>query len=169
MWLILSSATFVASVLVHAIVSRFAERSARVTTFLAIAGATGIVLIGHCLRSYGLSPATIAATLTYAFTCELYVFLFTLVGNSVSFGLLTKLASRRLTPADMPDCYPTEAMIARRLEQLEAGEFIASCPAGIRLTVRGKRIVKVFSLFHVMFRRPNRWTARVISGSDDAS
>ena len=99
-------------------------------------------------QSYGLTPATLAATLTYAFACELYIFLFTLVGNSVSFGLLTKLARHPLKPADIAGFYRTEAMIARRFEQLERGDFITAGPAGFRLTTRGKRVVQIFSLLH---------------------
>ena len=169
MWLIWSMAAFVTSVLVHAIVIRFVERAGTVATFVAIGGVSGVALIGYCLRSYGFTPTTLAAILTYAFACEFYIFLFTLVGNSVSFGLLTKLESHPLEPAAIASFYRAEAMIGRRFEQLERSDFISTGPAGLTLTARGKRAVRMFSLLHVMFGRPNRWVARMVRGSDHAS
>ena len=92
MWLMLSVAAFVTSILVHAVAVRLVPRAGAVPAFVAVGGAIGVALIGYCALSYGSAPPTLAATLVYAFACELYIFLFTLVGNSVSFGLLTKLA-----------------------------------------------------------------------------
>jgi hypothetical protein len=169
MWLIWSVGAFVTSVLVHAIVMRFVERAGTVAIFVAIGGMAGGALIGYCLQSYGFTPATLAAILTYAFACELYIFLFTLVGNSVSFGLLTKLESHPLDAAAIARFYRAEAMIGRRFEQLERSDFISTGPAGLTLTVRGKRAVRMFSFLHVMFGRPNRWVARMARGSDHAS
>jgi hypothetical protein len=169
MWLILSVVAFVTSVLAHAVVMRFAKRAGTVAIFVAIGMVTGGVLIGYCLRRYGFTPATLAATLTYAFACELYIFLFTLVGNSVSFGLLMKLARHPLKPTDIVHLYRTEAMIARRFEQLERGDLITAGPAGFTLTARGKRVVQVFFILHAMFKRPNRWAAAMSSEGDDAS
>jgi hypothetical protein len=169
MWLIPSATAFIASVIVHAVAVRLAERAGAVAAFVAIGAVIGVALIGYCAGSYGLTPATLAATLTFGFLCELYIFLFTLVGNSVSFGLLTKLARRPLRPADIAGFYRTEAMIARRFEQLERGDLIAAGPAGFGLTARGERVVRIFSLLHAMFRRPNRWVSGMTRGDDDAS
>lgn len=169
MWLIWSMAAFVTSVLVHAIVVRFGQRAGTVAIFVAIGGVWGIALIGYCLRSYGLAPATLAAALTYAFACEFYIFLFTLVGNSVSFALLTKLERHPLEAAAITGFYRAEAMISRRFEQLERSDFISTGPAGLTLTERGERAVRMFSFLHVMFGRPNRWVARIAPGSDHAS
>src|SRR6476469_9355208 len=144
MWLIFSAAAFVTSVFVHAMAVRVARRTRPVPAFAAIGGATGAVLIGLCARSYGLTPPTLAATLTYAFACELYIFLFTLVGNSVSFGLLTNLARHPLKPDAIAGFYRAEAMIERRFEQLEGSDLITTTPAGFKLTTRGKRVVRIF-------------------------
>jgi hypothetical protein len=169
MWLMLSAAAFVTSVLVHAAAVRLVPRPGAVPAFVAVGGVMGAALIGYCARSYGLTPPTLAATLTYAFACELYIFLFTLVGNSVSFGLLTKLASHPLRPDEIAGFYRAEAMIARRFEQLEGSDFITTGPAGVKLTTRGKRVVRIFSLLHAVFGRPNRWTAKMTCEGDDAS
>jgi hypothetical protein len=169
MWLILSAVAFITSVVVHAVAVRLIERAGAVAAFMAIGAVMGIALIGYCAVVYGLTPAVLAATLTYAFLCELYIFLFTLVGNSVSFGLLTKLAGHPLKPAEIAGFYRTEAMIARRFEQLERGDLIAAGPAGFGLTARGERVVRIFSLLHAMFRRPNRWVSAMTRGDDDAS
>ena len=169
MWLIWSVTAFVTSVLVHAILVRLVERAGTVAIFVAIGGATGGALIGYCLQSYGFTPATLAATLTYAFACEFYIFLFTLVGNSVSFGLLTKLEHQPLKPAAIASFYRAEAMIGRRFEQLERSNFISTGPAGLRLTARGKKAVRTFTFLHGMFGRPNRWVARMAREGDHAS
>jgi hypothetical protein len=133
---------------------RFVRRIGAVAGFVAIGGAIGVVLIGYCGRSYGWTPATLAAILSYAFFCELYIFLFTLVGNSVSFGLMAKLANRPLNASEIAAFYRTEAMVARRLEQLERSNFVASRPAGPTLTPRGVRVVQLFSVLRSVFRRP---------------
>jgi hypothetical protein len=138
----------VTSVLVHAMAARLVRRARAVPAFVVIGGVIGAALIGVCGRSYGLTPPTLAATLTYAFACELYIFLFTLVGNSVSFALLTRLASRPLKNDEIAGLYRAEAMIARRFEQLDGNDFITTGPAGVELTTRGKRIVRIFSLLH---------------------
>ena len=169
MWLIPSLAAFATSVLVHAVAVRLAGRVGAVAVFVAIGAVAGIALIGYCARSYGLTPAFLAATLTYAFLCELYIFLFTLVGNSVSFGLLTKLARQPLKPADIAGFYRTQAMIARRFEQLERRALIAAGPAGFELTPRGEGLVRIFALLHVMFGRPNQWVSGATRRGDDAS
>jgi hypothetical protein len=91
------------------------------------------------------------------------------VGNSVSFGLLTKLASHPLRPDEIAAFYRAEAMITRRFEQLEANDFISTGADGVKLTARGKRVVRIFSLLHAVFGRPNRWTAKMTDEGDDAS
>jgi hypothetical protein len=169
MWLIWSATAFVTSVLVHAMGVRLAERARPVPAFVVIGGAIGVALIVLCARSYGLKPPTLAGTLTYAFACELYIFLFTLVGNSVSFGLLTKLASHPLKRDEIAGLYRAEAMIARRFEQLEGGDLITDSPAGFKLTTRGKRVVRIFSLLQALLGRSNQWVVRMTCEGDDAS
>jgi hypothetical protein len=169
MRLILSVMAFITSALLHAVAVRLVKRVGAVAAFVAIGAVMGIALIGYCVGSYGLTPATLAANLTSAFLCELYIFLFTLVGNSVSFGLLTKLGKHPLKPADIAGFYRAEAMIARRFEQLERGNFITRGPAGFRLTTRGEGVVRVFSLLHRMFRRPNQSVSGMARGGDHAS
>ena len=169
MWLMLSVAAFVTSILVHAVAVRLVPRAGAVPAFVAVGGAIGVALIGYCALSYGSAPPTLAATLVYAFACELYIFLFTLVGNSVSFGLLTKLASHPLRPDQIAAFYRAEAMITRRFEQLEGSDFITTRANGVKLTARGKRVVWIFSLLHAVFGRPNRWTAKMTDEGDDAS
>jgi hypothetical protein len=168
MWMILSVAAFITSVLIHAVAMRIVERAGAVAAFVTIGGTVGMLLIVYCVTSYGLTPAALATTLAYAFACELYIFLFTLVGNSVSFGLLTRLARHPLKPADIAGLYRMEAMIARRFEQLERGNLISAGPAGFRLTRRGEGLVQIFSLLHAVFRRPNKWVSAATREGDDA-
>jgi hypothetical protein len=159
MWLIPTVTAFMTSVLLHAVAVRLIERAGAVAAFVAIAAVTGLTLIAYCAESYGLTPATLAATLSYGFACEFYIFLFTLVGNSVSFGLLTKLARHPLEAAEIAAFNRAEAMVARRLEQLERANLVTAGPAGFRLTTRSERVVRIFSFLHVLFGRPNRWVS----------
>jgi hypothetical protein len=168
MWLIPSVTAFLTSVLLHAVAIRLAERAGVVAAFVVIAAVIGLALIVYCAGSYGLTPATLAATLSYAFACELYIFLFTLVGNSVSFGLLSKLAGHPLEGAEIAAFDRAEAMVARRFEQLERANLIAPGPAGFRLTARSERVVRIFSFLHILFGRQNRWVSSP-GGGDDAA
>src|SRR5262245_3974450 len=168
MWLIPSVTAFLTSVLLHAVAIRLAERAGAVATFVALAGVIGLVLIAYCAGSYGLTPVTLAATLSYAFACEFYIFLFTLVGNSVSFGLLTKLARHPLEAAEIAAFDRAEAMVARRFEQLERANLVTAGPAGFRLTARSERLVRIFSFLHVLFGRQNRWVSGAGEGDDAA-
>jgi hypothetical protein len=168
MWLIVSAMAFVTSVLVHAVAVRLFDRAGGVAAFVAIGVVVGAALIGYCAGRYGLTAATLAATLTYAFVCELYIFLFTLVGNSVSFGLLTRLARQPLKAAEIAGYYRAEAMIGRRFEQLERVGLIAAGPAGFRLTRRGKGVVRISLRLHVVFRRPNQWVSGMSREKADA-
>jgi hypothetical protein len=154
MWLLLSMAAFAASVLIHAVALRLFERTGAVTAFVVIGGAIGALLFGYCGLRYEFAPTTITAVLTYAFVCELYIFLFTFVGNSVSFALMAKLDGCPLKPAEIAGFYRTEAMVERRFEQLELAKLIVRGQAGWRLTARGKRIVQVFSFLRSAFCRP---------------
>jgi hypothetical protein len=166
MWLCLSVVPFAASVLVHAAAIRVVECAGAVTTFVAIGGAVGAVLAGYCVLNFGLAPTTFAAILGYVFACELYIFLFTLVGNSVSFGLMARLAKRPLKPAEAAEFYRTEAMIERRFDQLERANFIVADRDGLDLTTRGRRLAKVSVLLRGIFRRTasgrpaNGWRGR---------
>jgi hypothetical protein len=169
MWLIPSVAAFVIGVFVHSAIMRIAAHARPVPAFMAIGGAIWIMLIVYCVRRYGLTAPAIAAVLIYSFACELYIFLFTLVGNSVSFGLLARLADAPLKPDAIARFYRTEGMIARRFSQLESNDFIVGGPAGFTLTTRGKRVVHMFSLLHRVLGRPNRWAAEIIREGDHAS
>jgi hypothetical protein len=169
MWLLASVAAFATSVLVHSVAMRFIERAGAVAAFVAIGGGVGAALIGYCAGRYGLTAVTLAATLTYAFACELYIFLFTLVGNSVSFGLLTRLVRQPLKAADIAGFYRAEAMIGRRFEQLERADLMSAGPAGFSLTARGERVVRIFSVLHALFGRPNRWVSEMTREGDHAS
>ena len=154
MWLLLGMA-LAASVLGHAGVLRLFQSAGAVTTFVAIGGAVGVLLVGCSLFYDGLTPTASAVVLTYVFACELYVFLFTLVGNSVSFGLMAQLAQHPLQPADIAKFYRAQTMVERRFEQLERANLIVRDGAGFRLTVRAKRIIRAFSVLRSVFRRPH--------------
>ena len=52
-------------------------------------------------------------------------------------------------------------MIARRFEQLEAAILSRLTPPGFKLTTRGKRVVRIFSLLQAVLGRPNRWRRRM--------
>ena len=172
MWLLASVAAFATSVLVHAVAMRIIERAGAVAAFVAIGGGVGAALIGYCAGRYGLTAATLAATLTYAFACELYIFLFALVGNSVSFGLLTMLARQPLKAADIAGFYRAEAMIGRRNQSildvytLILGAFLlvspwlfsfAYAPARIDAWVAGLIVVALAAAALIAFDDRKEW------------
>jgi hypothetical protein len=155
MGLPLAVAAFAVSVLVHAVALRLARGVGAVAGFVLIGGAVGIALVGLSFAVFGFTPAFGATVLSYAFLCELYIFLFTLVANSVSFALMTRLARQPLQPAQIAEFYRTEAMLSRRYQQLEQAGYIVAEQGGFALTPQGRMVVSVFSFLRALFRRPH--------------
>ncbi len=155
MWLI-SAGAFAASVFVHSVAAHQSRHGGTVLTFVAIGIPIGILFIACGFFLYGFTPAVLAGALLYALACELYLFLFTLVGNSVSVRLLAELQKRPLKADEILSIYQTERMVERRFDQLQQSNLLISDQGRFRLTPRGRKLVSIFGILRAVCRRPEK-------------
>jgi hypothetical protein len=141
----------VGSIVLHAFTTRL-QWGNPITKFLAVGGAGGVALMCHMSWLCGASLATLAALSVYAFVCELYLFVFTLVAGSVSARLLQLLWERDLTMAQIQGLYDTTSMVTRRVDHLVAAGLLEPDGSGYRVTAKGRRVVTVFLSVKGFFR-----------------
>src|SRR5262245_17264170 len=98
---------FVAAVAGHALLARTRLPGNSVAKFLLAGGLLGLALAAHRLALDGLCLSSVAALAAYAFCCELYVFLFTMVGSSISVKLLLSLRRGELSGPEIDALYDT--------------------------------------------------------------
>jgi DNA-binding HxlR family transcriptional regulator len=149
-WLFTSIAFFVA-VITHGVLSHLAPRGSAVKRFFLIGALVGLLLIASFAvgnaRPYG-------AVLAYALLCELYVFLFTLVANSVSLNIAMRLLQEGPMRANrITEIYSLDDMLERRLEQLVNAKLITRGSDGWRVTADGARIALVFNFMRAVFHQ----------------
>ena len=101
MWLGLTWIYFFAACLVHAVFCRCSLPGNSVVKFLGAGSLTGLGLINHEFHLYGHGTRAVSSVILYAFICELYLFLFTFVGTSVSASLLFKLRGKAMSLDDI--------------------------------------------------------------------
>jgi hypothetical protein len=153
MWLAHSALMLAIAVALHAVISRFWPKGNRVVQFLACGGCAGVLLIAKLNASPELSRlAAMASLATYAFLCELYIFVFTLVTGSVSVSLLFGGSAEALAPA--------EDMVVKRVERMVGAGLVTREGASLRLTDRGRWLMRVLCaarrVFHATTSRHGR-------------
>jgi hypothetical protein len=142
-----------AAVALHAVLSRLQPRGNRVAQFLAC-GACGAVLLVLKLNS---APelgrlASTACFATYAFLCELYLFVFTMVTSSVSVSLLFGGSAESLAPAG--------DMVVKRVERMVGAGLVEREQGSLRLTGRGRLLARVFGSLRRVFHGAGRPSGR---------
>lgn len=135
--------TFAGAVAVHALLARLPGGNP-ITKFLLAGGTCGLALAAHLLLTGGPLLAVASAVAIYAFACELYLFLFTMVASSISARLLLILRQRPLKTAEIQDLYEPRGMVERRLERLVAAGLLHRETGGYRVTERGRRLASRF-------------------------
>ncbi len=152
---------FLLAVAGHALAVRLRFGGTPVIKFFAIGGSVALGLVAH-LAIVGADSLEVAATLTaFALMCELYLFLFTLVGTSVSVRLLVTLRRGSLSQRAIDDLFETEGMVDLRIARLRAADLLepgesstSRYDSTLRITPRGRRIVLVFLALKRFFRHP---------------
>jgi hypothetical protein len=144
MWLAYSALMLVIAVALHAVVSRLWPKGNRVIQFLACGTCTGALLIAKLNAAPELGRlASTASLATYAFLCELYIFVFTLVTSSVSVSLLFGGSAELLAP--------TADMVVKRVERMVGAGLVAREGESLRLTHNGRRLVQVLAAARRVF------------------
>jgi DNA-binding HxlR family transcriptional regulator len=141
----------VGTLLVHGLATRL-PRGNPIGKFLLVGGAGGLALACHLLQTSGLTLATAAGLMAYAFACELYLFAFTLVASSVSARLLLLLREGELSRAQIQGMYDTAGMVERRLARLVAAGLLVRHGSAYRVTPKGRRLLGVFLALKGFFR-----------------
>lgn len=163
MWIASGLCAFAAAVLISAIIVRLPGLARPVPIFVLIGGIIGFLFTGYSLWRYGPDATVISSALVYAFFCELYLFLFTLAGNSVSLRLLTEVSTRKLRAADIAAYYQADAMVERRFAQLRTAGLVGGDAGAMILTRQGQLLVGAFKALRAMFGM----TARVQESAID--
>jgi hypothetical protein len=137
----------------HAVACRL-TRGNPITKFLMAGGAGGLALSCHLLLAAGPSLGLVAGLAAYAFACELYLFLFTMVGSSVSARLLLLLRQRNLSDDEIRDLYEPRGMVERRMERLVVAGLLRRDGTRCDVTARGRRLACLFLAVKQFFRHP---------------
>jgi hypothetical protein len=151
MWLGYSALMLAIAIALHAVISRVRPKANRVIQFLACGACAGVLLIVKLNAAPELGRlASTASLATYAFLCELYIFVFTLVTSSVSVSLLFGGAAQSLAPAGN--------MVVERVERMVGAGLLAKEGGSLRLTDKGRGLVRVLGaarrIFHGDARLP---------------
>jgi len=151
MWVASGLGAFAIAVISVAITVRISRLTRPVPVFALIGGIIGFLFAGYGLWRHGFDPSVIGGVTVYAFACELYIFLFTLAGNSVSLRLLAELSKGPLRRRDIAAHYQTDAMVERRFVQLKKAGLVSGGPAALSLTAEGKLFVWAFKTLRTTF------------------
>lgn len=153
MWYLLPVAYFLSALGAHAVTARLHASGNRVQQFLLIGFTGGVAMIFH-LGRLPATPmaATLAAMVTYAFACELYIFLFTFVTSSVSVALLVA-GARQAEPGQMRQTSLSPAeMVEQRLQMLAASGLLDRHEERYHLNGRSRAIVAIHRALRRFFR-----------------
>lgn len=143
---------FVVVVGLHAVAVHLPRGRDSVTKFALIGGLVGTGLGIHVWCA-GPDLEGLATLVAYAFACELYLFLFTLIGSSVSVRILLTLRDAPRTAAELETLYTSAGMVQARFDKLRAVGLLASSPRSRgRLTWRGRCLARLFSGLKRFFR-----------------
>ncbi len=141
-WLLIVAGAFAVALMLHSITCRLALGIDRVMRFLFVGGAAGVLLVLISSKLYGFwTLETLGAALTYAFLCELYLFLFTMTIGSISSNVLIRLASQEMSRQEIDRRYDSVAMVQQRFERLICTGFLSRCGDEFALTQKGATLV----------------------------
>jgi len=153
MWFLASCVAMAFALGLHGVICRVDVPLDRVVRFLAVGSAAGLALLVFMFRAYGISSVeTWAAVFCYAFACELYIFLFTLVSSSISANLLMTLHGKTLTAQEVDALYDSERMVAQRVRRLLATGFLRAEGSDLKVTPKGLRLQRSLSALRGFFR-----------------
>lgn len=152
MWCLWVIFYFAAAVVGHAILCRFPLAWNSVWKFIPCGLGLGIALVVQECLLQGFGIETWAAVLLYGFSCELYIFLFTLVSTSISVSVLLTLRTSSLTPAEIGRFCSSSYMFERCIKKLLDNGFVAKNSSSYIVTARGRILLALFRPLRTFFR-----------------
>lgn len=139
----------------HALLSRLKFVANSVIRFVLTGGILGLVLSVHMCAIYGLTLSSLASLVLYAFVCELYIFLFTLVMSGISARLLIILLTNPLTLEELEAVYNTTGMVEWRLKRLLLEGLLERGENQWRLSKKGLWLMQFFVSLKRFFGHEN--------------
>lgn len=145
------------AIFVHGIASHMpaCKKINSIKLFLLISCILGLGYIIVQYATYGGSFNLVANCLLYGFSCELYIFIFTMCISSVSANILLRLLAHNLKLDDIKGFYDSKHMVNNRLERLCKIGFIEGTPQELCLSNKGHLLVNVFTRLRLFFRHRN--------------
>ncbi len=123
--------------------------------FLFSGSVCGLALLTYFFFNGMRPPALFSAALLYAFICELYLFLFTFVRNSVAVSLLMLLCDAALTQEQMDLKLGPENMVERRLLGMTQAGFLENRDLSYHRTPKGRFLAACFKAMKSVFKTGN--------------
>jgi len=139
----------------HVLLCHLVHRGGAFAKFLLAGGAGGLAFALHAFLRSKADAKLAAGLLVYAFACEFYIFLFSMVSSSISVSLLLILGTNHVTPTDLETLYSSHGMIVRRMEKLETSGLLSQGERGYTITEKGRRLVQVLGRLGTFFGHVN--------------
>jgi hypothetical protein len=153
MWFLPTLAGLALAIVGHAALRRLAPSSNSLAAFVLVGGAVGMGVVTVEWLAWGATIESGAAIAAYAFGCELYIFLFSLINGSISAAVLHQLRTTTLSSAAIEDQFGGKAMVERRLAKMVAAGLLEPAPSGYRHTERGARLLWIYRYVRRFFWR----------------
>lgn len=151
MWAVSAVSASLIALVLNSFAARFRFHDNAVVRFAAIGCGVGFILSAGLWPAYGVSMEIAAAILLFAFFCELYIFLFTLVLSSVSVNIMLRLRRGSISEPMLDEIYSGKAMIALRIDRLLQSGLLREVDSLIEATERGRRLASLFNRFRRLF------------------
>lgn len=141
--MVVALVSLAAVIVAHAVWRRLSRDGNAVVSFVvcAVVGATFVAVRDYAVRGAAIASASV---LVFGLGCELYLFAFTLVAQSVSAVLLAELRDRPRPPRELESLYTTEDMVRKREAQMLRTGLLRQCSSGYEITNRGARLLAAF-------------------------
>lgn len=153
MWALASLAALAAAIAAHATLRRAAPHIGSLAGFLLVGSIGGTALAAFLLWEWRLGVESWAGVASYAFACELYIFLFSSITSSLSASILYRLRARALSALELQDNRAGKAMVEGRLARMVSGGVLKQTVAGYALTTRGRMLLGAYRRGRSFFRR----------------
>ena len=142
---------FVVSVILHLCVTRLWPRQNRVFSFLGSGFVVGGLLLLILLKIRSRLD-TLEAALIYAFACELYIFLFTFVGSSISAAILIWLKEEgRLPESRTKAAQDDRDFVGGRINKMVDSGIFQKKDDQVSLTAKGRFLLAGYKGLRIFF------------------
>lgn len=145
MWLVCLAGSFAFLIATHHLLGRALPNWGALLRLI-VALPPSVALLWWATRSLGYSILAYGALFWLLFFSALYVFAFTLSQSSISVKLIGMLRDGALDRSEIERSYSPGYMVERRIERLFASGLATRGPDGLKLTPRGRLLVKSYRL-----------------------